>query len=124
MASKTLPRVVHDEEELIELHRGQPLRQIDIGWAPEKDLIRKIVVRYNEFLAVARTWYSIDTGERLSLFEDGDDMVWAVPDTAENSAKFRTLQKKAMRFERLVVLRVNEFSHTLEVAYGKERQAD
>ena len=110
---------MHDGEELIELHRGQPLRQIDIAWAPERDLIKKIVMKYNEFLGVARTWYIVDTGEILHLFEDGDDVVWALPDTAENSAKFRTLRRKAERFERLIVLRVNEFSKQLEMAYGK-----
>lgn len=120
MASKTLPRVVHDGVELIQLHRGQPLRQIDIAWAPERALIKKIVMKYNDFLDVARTWYSIDTGEILHLFEDEDDVVWALPDTMENSAKYRTLKKKAERFEKLIVLRVNEFSKQLELAYGKD----
>lgn len=119
MASKTLPRVVHDGVELIQLHRGQPLRQIDIAWAPERSLIKKIVMKYNDFLDVARTWYSIDTGELLHLFEEGDDVVWALADTMENSAKYRTLKKKAERFEKLIVLRVNEFSEQLEMAYGK-----
>lgn len=120
MASKSLPRVVHDGVELIQLHRGQPLRQIDIAWAPERALIKKIVMKYNDFLDVARTWYSIDTGELLHLFEEEDDVVWALADTMQNSAKYRTLKKKAERFEKLIVLRVNEFSQQLEMAYGKD----
>ena len=119
MGSKSLPRAVHEGEDCIVLHQGQPLRQVDLLWGPSRVILRKIAEKYNEYLGFAQAWFTMDTGEVLYLFEDGSETVWAVRDTSDNSAKYRALQKKAERFEAKIVLRMNEYSQTLRVAYGE-----
>lgn len=121
MGSKSLPRVVHEGESCIVLHRGKPLREIDLLWGPKRELVIKIAQKYAEYLELAHGWFSVDTGEVLFLFEEEDETVWAVRDSTDNSAKYRALQNKAQRFEKKIIERLNGYTETLKIAYAKPK---
>lgn len=113
----TLPRNEFDGVTYIEVHRAETLRKLDISSISSKEMLASVVDRYDHYLSLVKEFYDFQTRQNLRIEEEGDDTVWYVRATRYASMQNRALTRKAVKFERLVVDRTNEFAQALTEAY-------
>lgn len=114
---KTLPRIDVEGKTCIEILRVQSLRKLAVDKLPLRDMLTAVIERFYENITVVKKFFELQNDMELFIVEDGDDFVWAVPESKLASSINHVLHGRASRCEKLAVTRTNEYAEHLGGSY-------
>lgn len=113
---RTLPRIAVEGVSCIEIYRNDTLRKLDVGKVPTRAALGAIAEKFQEHVHLVRGFFEFQVGVPTFIFEDEGYLVWAVKDTKYTSAANKLLTERAVKYEKLIVERTNEYAaHLVEV---------
>lgn len=116
---RTYPRVVHEGTEYLLLIEQDTLSQLNLEWAFTAADIKDFYKKYKLYTETAKQWFYIETGIELILIPREQGFAWAVEDERDMSTKYVWLRRKALRFERKIVERLNSYGDSINEALGR-----
>lgn len=114
---KTLPRIEVDGISYIEILRTQSLRKLAVGKIPTRDMLAAVVEEFYKNTKIVQEFFKLQADVDLSIEEDGDEFVWAVPESASASSLNHVYTRRAQKYEKLVIERTNAYARRLSGAY-------
>lgn len=114
---RTYPRVEHEGKEYLQLLNEDTLGQLNVEWALTATDIRNFYKRYTEYVRAAQAWFYVETGYELVLIpHETNGFVWAVEAGGDMSTRYVWLQRKAKKFHRYIVERLNAYGRSVDEA--------